>query len=72
MNVPNGRRLALSMDSESGRQLYKFDRSMMERLVTNGFPMSQINVQRRMRPTIADFPRYVVLSLLGRLFGLFQ
>lgn len=50
------------MDSESGKQLYKFDRSMMERLVVNGFPMSQLNVQRRMRPLIADFPRYVASS----------
>lgn len=63
------------MDSERGNQLYKFDRSLMERLVDNGFHMSQINVQRRMRPTISHFIRCVepllrsdVLSTLSVLF----
>lgn len=50
--------IALSMDSKTGRDLYKFDRSMMERLSDGGYPMSQINVQRRMRPTISHFIRY--------------
>ncbi|TFY82035.1 hypothetical protein EWM64_g1975 [Hericium alpestre] len=55
---------ALSMDSESGRQLYKFDRSLMERLADNGMPMSQIDVQRRMRPTISHFPRTILYPKL--------
>ena len=55
-------RIALSMDSGRGRELFKFDRSLMERLADNGFPMSQINVQRRMRPTISHHIRYDPLS----------
>ena len=51
---------ALSMDSASGRELFKFDRSLMERLSEVGMTMSQINVQRRMRPTISHFPRCVI------------
>ncbi|KAH9032058.1 AAA domain-containing protein [Lactarius pseudohatsudake] len=43
---------ALSMESASGRELFKFDRSLMERLSDGGMSMSQINVQRRMRPSI--------------------
>ena len=54
---------ALSMDSERGKNLFKFDRSLMERLADNGFPMSQINVQRRMRPTISHHIRYRLLLL---------
>lgn len=50
------------MDSERGKQLFKFDRSLMERLADNGFPMSQINVQRRMRPPISHHIRYGLLS----------
>ena len=46
------------MDSSRGRDLFKFDRSLMERLADNGFPMSQINVQRRMRPAISHHIRY--------------
>ena len=34
---------------------------MMERLADNGFQMSQINVQRRMRPTISHHIRYGLL-----------
>ena len=52
---------ALSVESDSGKRLYKFDRSLMERLADNGFPMSQINVQRRMRPTISHHIRYVFI-----------
>jgi hypothetical protein len=50
------------MDSERGKEMFKFDRSLMERLADNGFPMSQINVQRRMRPTISHHIRYGLLS----------
>jgi hypothetical protein len=48
------------MDSTSGRELFKFDRSLMERLSDNGMAMSRINVQRRMRPSISRFVRYAV------------
>ncbi|KAK0451375.1 uncharacterized protein EV420DRAFT_714274 [Desarmillaria tabescens] len=51
---------SLSVDSERGRKLYKFDRSLMERLADSGFPMSQINVQRRMRPTISHNIRKIL------------
>ncbi|KAI0956522.1 hypothetical protein AcW1_005178 [Taiwanofungus camphoratus] len=55
---------ALSMDSERGRELFKFDRSLMERLADSGLPMSQINVQRRMRPTISHFIRTILYPKL--------
>ncbi|TFY69868.1 hypothetical protein EVG20_g2978 [Dentipellis fragilis] len=55
---------AMSMDSERGRELFKFDRSLMERLASNGMPMSQIDVQRRMRPTISHFPRTILYPKL--------
>ncbi|KAJ7200706.1 hypothetical protein C8J57DRAFT_1413236 [Mycena rebaudengoi] len=48
---------ALSMDNKRGKQLFKFDMSLMERLATNGLSMSQLNVQRRMRPTISTLIR---------------
>ncbi len=51
------------MDSARGRELYKFDRSLMERLADGRFPMSQINVQRRMRPSISHNIRFVRLLL---------
>lgn len=53
--------LALSMDNKRGNMLFKFDMSLMERLSTTGLPMSQIDVQRRMRPAIANLVRYVYL-----------
>ncbi|RDX40863.1 hypothetical protein OH76DRAFT_1412593 [Lentinus brumalis] len=54
----------LSMDSTIGNELYKFDRSLMERLSDGGYPMSQINVQRRMRPTISHFIREILYPKL--------
>ncbi|KAK0443327.1 uncharacterized protein EV420DRAFT_1484981 [Desarmillaria tabescens] len=51
---------SLSMDSARGKELYKFDRSLMERLADGGFPMSQINVQRRMRPSISHNIRTIL------------
>jgi len=45
------------MESRPGKELYKFDRSLMERLSDMGMAMSQINVQRRMRPAISQFVR---------------
>ena len=53
---------ALSMESPSGMELFKFDRSLMERLSDMGMVMSQINVQRRMRPTISHFVRCAICS----------
>ncbi len=41
--------------------LYKFDMSLMERLSSSGFPMSRIDIQRRMRPEIAQLVRYLLL-----------
>ncbi|KAH9048674.1 hypothetical protein EDB83DRAFT_2507364 [Lactarius deliciosus] len=55
---------ALSMDSVSGRELFKFDRSLMERLSDGGMSMSQINVQRRMRPSISHFVRKILYPRL--------
>ncbi|KAI0043384.1 hypothetical protein FA95DRAFT_405685 [Auriscalpium vulgare] len=55
---------SLSVDSASGAELYKFDRSLMERLAVSGFPMSQINVQRRMRPSISHFIRKILYPKL--------
>ncbi|GBE80241.1 hypothetical protein SCP_0214510 [Sparassis crispa] len=55
---------SLSMDSERGNELYKFDRSLMERLSNAGMPMSQINVQRRMRPEISHYIRTILYKNL--------
>lgn len=52
---------ALSMDSRRGSELYKFDMSLMERLSSSGFPMSQIDVQRRMRPEISNLIRWAAV-----------
>ncbi|KAH8976901.1 hypothetical protein EDB92DRAFT_1938185 [Lactarius akahatsu] len=57
---PNLATFALSMDSVSGGELFKFDRSLMERLSDGGMSMSQINVQRRMRPSISHFVRTIL------------
>nr|GAT43007.1 predicted protein [Mycena chlorophos] len=54
---PNLNTYALSMDNKRGKELYKFDMSLMERLSSNNAPMSQINVQRRMRPQISSLIR---------------
>lgn len=51
------------MESSRGRELYKFDRSLMERLADEALPMTQINVQRRMRPEISHLPRYAITLL---------
>ena len=45
------------MDYSRGSKLYRFDMSLMERLATSGLPMSRIDVQRRMRPTISSLIR---------------
>ncbi|KIL62527.1 hypothetical protein M378DRAFT_128690 [Amanita muscaria Koide BX008] len=54
----------LSMDSQSGSRMYKFDMSLMERLSTSGFPMSRIDIQRRMRPEISQLIRGVLYPTL--------
>ncbi|KAG8751519.1 hypothetical protein FRC14_007810 [Serendipita sp. 396] len=48
---------SLSMDHYLGKQIYKFDQSTMERLDSAGMCMSQLSVQRRMRPEIASIAR---------------
>ncbi|KAL0062664.1 hypothetical protein AAF712_010501 [Marasmius tenuissimus] len=57
-------RTDLSMDSDKGRLLYQLDRSLMERLADNGLPMSQINIQRRMRPSISHHIRTILYPRL--------
>jgi hypothetical protein len=47
----------LSMDNRRGRDLFRFDMSLMERLETGGLPMSQLRVQRRMTPPISSLIR---------------
>ena len=49
------------MDNRRGRELYKFDMSLMERLSTSGLAMSRIDVQRRMRPSISSLIRFVYI-----------
>lgn len=51
--------IALSTDNERGNKLFQFDRSLMERLADGGLPMSILQKQRRMRPTISHLIRYV-------------
>jgi len=53
------------MDSRKGRELYKFDMSLMERLSLSGLAMSRIDVQRRMRPTISSLIRFVSFFVFG-------
>lgn len=48
------------MDHKLGKRIYKFDMSLMERLSSSGLAMSQIDVQRRMRPEVSSLIRYVV------------
>ncbi|GLB37649.1 putative P-loop containing nucleoside triphosphate hydrolase protein [Lyophyllum shimeji] len=55
---------SLSVDSKRGSQLYRFDMSLMERLSSSGFPMSQIDVQRRMRPAISNLIRHTLYPQL--------
>jgi superfamily I DNA and/or RNA helicase len=47
---------ALSMDNKRGAALYRFDMSLMERLSAE-LQMSQIDVQRRMRPQVSTLIR---------------
>ncbi|KAG8712686.1 hypothetical protein FRC11_014505, partial [Ceratobasidium sp. 423] len=54
---PNINSYKLSMDNPRTGKIYRFDQSLMERLSSSGFPMSQIDVQRRMRPEISSLIR---------------
>ncbi|TFK54494.1 P-loop containing nucleoside triphosphate hydrolase protein [Heliocybe sulcata] len=55
---PTLNNFGLSVDSRQGAQLYRFDMSLMERLSAGGLPMSRIDIQRRMRPSISNLIRY--------------
>ena len=48
------------MDHPMGKQMYRFDQSLLERLSSSGLPMSRLNVQRRMRPDISALIRYSI------------
>ncbi|KAG9045578.1 hypothetical protein FS837_006065 [Tulasnella sp. UAMH 9824] len=50
----------LSMDNSRTGKVFRFDESLMERLSRMGLRMSQLDVQRRMRPEIADLVRYTL------------
>ncbi|KAL4078405.1 hypothetical protein V8B97DRAFT_1937181 [Scleroderma yunnanense] len=54
---PTLNNFSLSMDSRRGRELFRFDMSLMERLSSSGLPMSRLDVQRRMRPSISSLIR---------------
>lgn len=45
------------MDNKKTGTIYRFDKSLMERLADEGFPMCQLDVQRRMRPSISSIIR---------------
>lgn len=55
--------LELSVDNRTTGPIYRFDQSLMERLFKSGFPMSQLDVQRRMRPTVSSLIRFEALSI---------
>ncbi|KEP48218.1 NFX1-type zinc finger protein [Rhizoctonia solani 123E] len=54
---PNINSYKLATDNPKTGKLYRFDQSLMERLSSSRFPMSQIDVQRRMRPEISSLIR---------------
>ncbi|KIP03937.1 hypothetical protein PHLGIDRAFT_129844 [Phlebiopsis gigantea 11061_1 CR5-6] len=62
---PNITNFSISMNSSRGQQLYKFDRSLMERLADESLAMTQINVQRRMRPEISHLIRKILYPALS-------
>ncbi|KAF8656758.1 hypothetical protein AX16_002437 [Volvariella volvacea WC 439] len=62
---------SLSMDSRAGKRLYRFDMSLMERLSSSGFPMSRIDVQRRMRPEISSLIRQNYPNVRGMVQNVF-
>lgn len=48
------------MDNPRTGKVFRFDQSLMERLSSMGLSMAQLDVQRRMRPQIADLVRCVI------------
>ncbi|KAL5632189.1 hypothetical protein ACGC1H_000258 [Rhizoctonia solani] len=54
---PNINSYKLSTENPKTGKIYRFDQSLMERLSSGGFRMSQIDVQRRMRPEISSLIR---------------
>jgi len=52
------------MDRPTGKQMYRFDQSLMERLSSSGLSMSRLDVQRRMRPDISTLVKYLVIYIL--------
>lgn len=54
---PNLNNYKLSVDNPQTGEVYKFDRSLMERLSKSGLHMSRLDVQRRMRPEISSLIR---------------
>ncbi|QRV96757.1 Zinc finger, NF-X1-type [Ceratobasidium sp. AG-Ba] len=54
---PNVNSYKLSIDNRTTGPIYRFDLSLMERLSKSGFPMSRLDVQRRMRPEISSLIR---------------
>ncbi|KIO17978.1 hypothetical protein M407DRAFT_226703 [Tulasnella calospora MUT 4182] len=54
----------LSMENSRTGKVFRFDQSLMERLSSMGLPMSQLDVQRRMRPQIADLVRRTLYPAL--------
>ncbi|CAE6506724.1 unnamed protein product, partial [Rhizoctonia solani] len=54
---PNINSWKLSSDNPVTGKIYRFNESLMERLARNGFPMTQLDVQRRMRPSISSLIR---------------
>ncbi|KAG8742681.1 hypothetical protein FRC10_001037 [Ceratobasidium sp. 414] len=54
---PNVNSYKLSVDNRTTGRIYRFDLSLMERLSSSGFPMSRLDVQRRMRPAISSLIR---------------
>ncbi|KAF8316395.1 hypothetical protein DL93DRAFT_2193459 [Clavulina sp. PMI_390] len=58
---------SLSMDNARGKLLYRLDLSLMERLADLGLTMSQLTIQRRMRPEISTLIRPKSGTLYPRL-----
>ncbi|KAG8908691.1 hypothetical protein FRC01_007295 [Tulasnella sp. 417] len=54
----------LSMENPRTGKVFRFDQSLMERLSGMGLPMAQLDVQRRMRPRIADLVRRTLYPAL--------
>lgn len=52
------------MDHPTGKQIYRLDQSLIERLSSSGLAMSRLDVQRRMRPEISALIRYSIFYVL--------